>query len=215
MTEAEILKQLYEAVIQGNAAATRTAANQGLEQGMSPLIMIEQGMTTGIKEVGDRFGVGEMFLPEMVSSAEAMEAGLQVLEPHLGQAQGPKKNRILIGTVQGDIHDIGKNIVIALLKVNGFEVIDIGRDVPSTQFVDKAVDLDVSIIGLSGLLTTSMPMMRDVVQMLEQDGVRNRFKVMIGGGPTSQAYADQIRADGYGETAFSAVSLSNQLLQNR
>jgi corrinoid protein of di/trimethylamine methyltransferase len=213
MTEADILKQLFDAVIQGNAAALVAAANQGLGEGLSPIIMIEQGMTPGIKEVGDRFGEGEMFLPEMVSSAEAMEAGLQVLESHLGQAEGAKKSRILIGTVQGDIHDIGKNIVIALLKVNGFEVIDIGRDVPSTQFVDKAVDLDVAIIGLSGLLTTSMPMMRDVVQMLEQDGVRNRFKVMIGGGPTSQAYADKIGADGYGETAFSAVSLSNQLIQ--
>jgi methylmalonyl-CoA mutase cobalamin-binding domain/chain len=170
-------------------------------------------MTPAIKEVGDQFGAGEMFLPEMVASAEAMEAGLQVLEPHLGQTQGPEKSRILIGTVQGDIHDIGKNIVIALLKVNGFDVIDIGRDVPSTAFVDKAIDMDVEIIGLSGLLTTSMPMMRDVIQLLEQDGVRNRFKVMIGGGPTSQAYAEKIGADGYGETAFNAVSLSNQLIQ--
>jgi len=213
MTESEILKQLFDTVFQGNPTGTLAAAQHGLEAGLSPLMMIEQGMTPAIKEVGDRFGEGEMFLPEMVASAEAMEAGLQVLEPHIGQAQGPKKSRILIGTVQGDIHDIGKNIVIALLKVNGFEVVDIGRDVPSTVFVDKAVDMGVEIIGLSGLLTTSMPMMRDVIQMLEQDGVRERFKVMIGGGPTSQAYADKIGADGYGETAFSAVSLSNQLIQ--
>jgi 5-methyltetrahydrofolate--homocysteine methyltransferase len=213
MTEVEILKQLYDAVFQGNPASTKELAKQGLDAGLSPLEMIEQGMTPAIKEVGDQFGAGEMFLPEMVASAEAMEAGLQVLEPHLGQAQGPKKSRILIGTVQGDIHDIGKNIVIALLKVNGFEVIDIGRDVPSTVFVDKSIDLDVEIIGLSGLLTTSMPMMRDVIQLLEQDGVRNRFKVMIGGGPTSQAFADKIGADGYGETAFNAVALSNQLTQ--
>src|SRR4030042_2552023 len=180
MTEAEILKQLFDTILQGNSASIVQIAKNGLDAGLSPLIMIEQGMTPAIKEVGDRFGNGEMYLPEMVSSAETMEAGMQILEPHLGQSQGPKKSRILIGTVQGDIHDIGKNIVIALLKVNGFEVIAIGRDVPSTVFVDKAVDLGVEIIGLSGLLTTSFPMMRDVIQMLEQDGVRERFKVLIG-----------------------------------
>ncbi len=213
MSEAEILKTLFDTVLQGNSAGTAEAAKNGLEAGYSPLDMIEKGMTPAIKEVGDRFGCGEMFLPEMVSSAEAMEAGLQVLEPHFSQAEGHRKGRIMIGTVQGDIHDIGKNIVIALLKVNGYEVIDIGRDIPSTVFVDKAVDLGVDIIGLSGLLTTSLPMMRDVIQMLEQDGVRDRFKVMIGGGPTSQAYADQIGADGYGETAFNAVDLSNLLIK--
>ncbi len=213
MSEVEILKQLYDTVVQGNSAGTVNAAKYGLEEGLSALVMIEQGMTPAIKEVGDRFGNGDMFLPEMVASAEAMEAAMQVLEPHLGQSQGPKKSRILIATVQGDIHDIGKNIVIALLKVNGFEVIDVGRDVPSTLIVDKAVDMDVEIIGLSGLLTTSMPMMRDVIQLLQQDGVRDRFKVIIGGGPTSQAYADKIGADGYGENAFNAVSLVEQLAQ--
>ena len=207
MSNPDVLKQLFDNVLQGNAAATAEAAQKGLEQKMSPLEMIEQGMTPAIKEVGDRFGKGEMFLPEMVSSAEAMEAALQVLEPHFGKEEGQKKGRVLIATVQGDIHDIGKNIVIALLKVNGYEVIDIGRDVPSTVIVDKAVDLGVEIIGLSGLLTTSLPMMRDVIQMLTQDGVRDRFKIIIGGGPTSQAFADQIGADGYGETAFSAVTL--------
>ena len=213
MTDSDTLKELFNTVFQGKPDETAQLAKKGLEAGLSPLVMIEQGMTPAIKEVGDCFGRGEMFLPEMVSSAEAMEAGLKVLEPHLGQAQGPKKSRVLIGTVQGDIHDIGKNIVIALLKVNGFEVIDVGRDVASTVIVDKAVDLGVEIIGLSGLLTTSMPMMRDVIQLLDQDGVRDRFKVMIGGGPTSQDYADKIGADGYGETAFSAVALSNQLMQ--
>ncbi len=213
MGEAEIIKSLHDTVFMGNAAGTAEAAKKGLEEGLSPLVMIERGMTPAIKEVGDRFGSGEMFLPEMVSSAEAMEAGMRILEPHMGQSQGQKKSTVLIGTVHGDIHDIGKNIVIALLKVNGFEVIDLGRDVPSTVFVDKALDLGVKLIGLSGLLTTSLPMMRDVVQVLEQDGVRDRVKVMIGGGPTSQAYADKIGADGYGETAFSAVALSNQLTQ--
>jgi corrinoid protein of di/trimethylamine methyltransferase len=212
MSEKEILQQLYDGVLQGNKAKTVDAAEQSLQANIVPLQAIEEGMTPAIKEVGDRFGRMEMFLPEMVASADAMEAGLGVLEPHFEGDEGSKKGKVLIGTVQGDIHDIGKNIVIALLKVNSFEVADIGRDIPSTEFVDKTIDLGSQIIGLSGLLTTSMPMMRDVIQMLEDDGVRDQYKVIIGGGPTSQEYADEIGADGYGESAFSAVELCSQLI---
>ena len=212
MSEKEILQQLYDGVLKGDKVKTAAAAEQGLDTNISPLAAIEKGMTPAIKEVGDRFGRMEMFLPEMVASAEAMEAGLEILEPYFEGDEGEKRGKVLIGTVQGDIHDIGKNIVIALLKVNSYEVIDIGRDIASTEFVDKAVDLGVDIIGLSGLLTTSMPMMRDVIQMLGDDGVRDQYKVIIGGGPTSQEYADEIGADGYGETAFSAVELCSQLI---
>ncbi len=212
MSEKEILQQLYESVLQGDAAKAVEAAQQALDAGISPLQAIEKGMTPAIQEVGDRFGKGEMFLPEMVTSADAMEAALGILEPFFEGDEGSKKGKVLIGTVQGDIHDIGKNIVIALLKVNGFDVIDIGRDIASTDFVDKAVDLGVEVIGLSGLLTTSLPMMRDIIQMLDDDGVRDQYKVIIGGGPTSQEYADEIGADGYGETAYSAVQLCNELL---
>jgi len=212
MSEKEILQQLYESVLTGNSGGAVDAANQALDAGISPIKAIEQGMTPAIQEVGDRFGRGEMFLPEMVTSAEAMEAALEVLEPHFEGDEGAKKGKVLIGTVQGDIHDIGKNIVTALLKVNGFEVVDIGRDIPSTDIVDKAMDMGVEVIGLSGLLTTSLPMMRDIIQMLDDDGVRDQFKVIIGGGPTSQDYADEIGADGYGETAYNAVQLCNQLL---
>ena len=186
MSEKEILQQLYESVLTGNSGGAVDAANQALDAGISPIKAIEQGMTPAIQEVGDRFGRGEMFLPEMVTSAEAMEAALEVLEPHFEGDEGAKKGKVLIGTVQGDIHDIGKNIVTALLKVNGFEVVDIGRDIPSTDIVDKAMDMGVEVIGLSGLLTTSLPMMRDIIQMLDDDGVRDQFKVIIGGGPTSQ-----------------------------
>ncbi len=212
MSEKEILLQLYESVLAGNEGKAVEAAQQALDAGISPIKAIEEGMTPAIQEVGDRFGKGEMFLPEMVTSADAMEAALQVLEPHFEGDEGAKKGKVLIGTVQGDIHDIGKNIVTALLKVNGFDVVDIGRDIPSTDIVDKAMDMEVEVIGLSGLLTTSLPMMRDIIQMLDDDGVRDQFKVIIGGGPTSQEYADEIGADGYGETAYNAVQLCNQLL---
>ncbi len=214
MNEKEILQQLYESVLTGDSGKAVEAAQLALNTSISPLKAIEKGMTPAIQEVGDRFGKGEMFLPEMVTSAEAMEAALEVLEPHFEGDEGAKKGKVLIATVQGDIHDIGKNIVTALLKVNGFDVLDIGRDIPSTDIVDKAMDLDVEVIGLSGLLTTSLPMMRDIIQMLDDDGVRDQFKVIIGGGPTSQEYSDEIGADGYGETAYNAVQLCNQLLGN-
>ncbi|MEN8241389.1 MAG: corrinoid protein [Chloroflexota bacterium] len=212
MSKKEIFKAFYDSVLEGNSSAAVDAAKKSLEAGISPLDAIQQGMSPGIKEVGERFGRNEMFLPEMVASADAMEAAMEILEPHFEGDEGEHKGKILIGTVQGDIHDIGKNIVIALLKVNGFEVIDVGRDIASTDFIDKAIDQEVEIIGLSGLLTTSLPMMRDIIQMLIDDGVRDQYKVIIGGGPTSQDYADEIGADGYGETAYSAVELCNQLV---
>ncbi len=212
MSEKEIFEKLYESVLGGYMEQAAEAAQQALDANITPLKAIDGGMSPAIKEVGERFGRGEMFLPEMVSSADAMEAALAVLEPFFEGDEGEKKGKVLIGTVQGDIHDIGKNIVIALLKVNGFDVIDIGRDIASTDFVDKAVELGVEVIGLSGLLTTSLPMMRDIIEMLGDDGVRDQYKIIIGGGPTSQDYADEIGADGYGDTAYSAVELCNQLL---
>jgi len=212
MNKQEILKTFYDAVIEGDSEQAKELAKESIALNIAPLEAIEKGMSPAIQEVGERFGRSEMFLPEMVLSAEAMEAALEILEPHFEGDEGSKKGKVLIGTVQGDIHDIGKNIVIALLKVNGYEVVDIGRDIASTEFVDKAIDMDVDVIGLSGLLTTSLPMMRDIIQMLEDDGVRDQYKVVIGGGPTSQDYADSIGADGYGETAYNAVELCNQLV---
>ena len=212
MDQEKILKSLYESVVEGDAGRARQAAIESLEAGIPPLVAIEAGLNSGIREVGVRFGRCEMFLPEMMLAAEAMEEAIAVLEPHLEKEQTKKKGRILIGTAKGDIHDLGKNIVIALLKVSGYEVIDLGRDVPSPQFIDRAIESSVQVIGISCLLTTTMPMMRDVIQMMEEEGVRSRFKVIIGGGPTSQAYADQIGADGYGETAQHAVDLCDRLL---
>ncbi len=214
MGEKEILEQLFESVLKGDLTGSANAAQKSLDADIPPLVVIQKGMTPAIKKVGDAFGRGEMFLPEMVASADAMEAALEILEPFFEGDEGRKKAKVLIGTVKGDIHDIGKNIVIALLKVNGFDVIDIGRDIASTDFVDKAIEMEAEIIGLSGLLTTSLPMMRDIIQMLDEDGVRDQYKVIIGGGPTSQDYADDIGADGYGETAYTAVELCNQLTGN-
>ncbi len=212
MSEKDILQNLFTAVVEGNAERARAAAEQSLEADILPLMAINDGLTPGIRKVGDLFGRGEMFLPEMLLSAQAMEAAIEVLEPHFTGDAAIKKGKVLIGTVKGDIHDIGKDIVIGLLKVNGYEVIDLGRDVPTFDFVDKAIESDVKIVGMSGLLTTGLPMMREVIQLMRDDGVRDQFKVMIGGGPTSQEYADQIGADGYGKTAYDAVTLCDHFL---
>lgn len=208
----EIIQSLKQAVIDGDNDKAAWAATRSLELGIPALVSIEKGLTSGIREVGDRFGRNEVYLPEMMMAAEAMEAAIAILEPHLHGEAANKKGKVLIGTVKGDIHDLGKNIVIALLKANSYEVIDIGRDIPSSSFIDRALEAKAHIIGLSGLLTTALPMMREVIQMMVEDGVRDQFKVIIGGGPSSQEYADEIGADGYGETAQHAVELCNRLL---
>ena len=211
-TEAEILQQMYDAVIAGDEEECVAAAEASLEAGVRPITSIEGGLTPGIREVGDRFGRMEMFLPEMVLSAKAMQAAVGVLEPHFAEGENESKGKVIIGTVKGDIHDIGKNIARALLTVNGYEVIDLGRDVDLTEFVDVAEKEDAAIIGMSGLLSTSLPLMRDTIQMLKDDEVREKYQVIIGGGPTSQEYADQIGADGYADTAFDGVDLCDRLL---
>ena len=206
----EILKGLYEAVLNGDEEKAVLLTKQSIEAEIAPIDAIDKGLALGIKEVGDRFGRWEMFLPEMVASASAMEASVKILEPYFEGGASRKKGKVIMGAVKGDIHDIGMNIVIALLKVNGYEIIELGRDVPAPDFVDKAVELDAQIIGMSGLLTTSMPIMRDVIQMFSDGGNRDKFKILIGGGPTSTEYAAEIGADGYGDTANDAVNLCDQ-----
>jgi corrinoid protein of di/trimethylamine methyltransferase len=212
MNDETILEDLYEAVLNGDVDGAKEAARQSLEAGMSPLKAVHEGLTPGIREVGDRFGRMEAFLPEMVLAADAMQGALTVLRPHFGEGGGPRKGKVLIGTVKGDIHDIGKNIAIALLKVNGYEVVDLGRDVDSVAFVDKAEEEDARIIGLSGLLTTSLPMMREVIALLEEAGIRDRYHVILGGGPTNQEFADSIGASGYAATAHDGVQLCDRLI---
>jgi corrinoid protein of di/trimethylamine methyltransferase len=210
--QVRILEELFNSVLDGDEELARSAADASLRAGLSPLDTIDRGLTPAIREVGERFGRMELFLPEMVMSAKAMEAAVHVLEPHLAGGAATVKARVVIGTVKGDIHDIGKNIAIALFKVNGFAVVDLGRDVPAAAFVDEALKHRAQIIGISGLLTTSLPMMREVVKILRDDGLRDRFKVVIGGGPTSQEFADRIGADGYAETAYDGVLLCERLI---
>jgi len=208
----EILDELQRAVIAGEIDSCVDAAERSLEAQLPPIASIEGGLTPGIREVGDRFGRMEMYLPEMVLSAEAMQGAIGVLEPHFGAGDSYKKATVILGTVKGDIHDIGKNIVRALLTVNGYQVIDLGRDVALTDFIDRAEDEKADIVAMSGLLTTSLPLMRDTIRLMNDDGVREKYRVIIGGGPTSQEYADGIGADGYANTAFDGVELCDGLM---
>lgn len=208
-----ILKGLSDSVIRGSPEEAKGFAEQSIKAGVPPVTALEEGLTVGIREVGDRFGRGEAYLPEMVLGAEAMQAGIAVLEPYLGEEGTMKKGKILIGSVQGDIHDIGKNIAAALLSVNGFEVTDIGRDVTPTGFLDALAANEVDIIGMSCLLTTSLPYMAETIELLEEEGLRQKYRVIIGGGPTNQAYATKIGADGYAATAADGVKLCENLLR--
>lgn len=210
--EGALLREMYDGVIDGDEDKCVAAAEAALEAGLRPLVCIEEGLTPGIREVGDRFGRMEMFLPEMVLSARAMQAAVGVLEPYFAEGENESKGKVIIGTVKGDIHDIGKNIARALLTVNGYDVIDLGRDVELTDFVDVAEKEGAAIIGMSGLLSTSLPLMRDAIELMHDDEVRDKYQVIIGGGPTSQDYADKIGADGYAETAFDGVDLCDRLL---
>jgi len=213
MSEREsILKGLYDSVISGNAEQASDFARQSIQAGLAPLESLDKGLTLAIREVGDRFSRGEAYLPEMVLSADAMQAAVTVLSPHLDARDTKKKGKVLIGSVQGDIHDIGKNIVAALMAVNGYDVIDVGRDVPPATFVDAAATHKVDIIAMSSLLTTTMAKMVETIELLSEDGVRARYKVIVGGSPISQSYADKIGADGYGNTASDAVALCDRLL---
>jgi trimethylamine corrinoid protein len=183
-------------ILDGDSAAVASAAQQALEAGEPPLELINRVLNPALKEVGDRFDRGEIYLPELILAAEAMEAAMQVIQPVLlaRQETASRSGRVVIATVQGDIHDIGKNIVAALLRANGFDVLDLGRDVPAVQIVTKAHEFNADIIGLSTLLSTTMPYCRDTVRLLDELGMREQFKVFIGGGPVTPEYATSIGA---------------------
>ncbi len=207
-----LLENLYAAVLEGDEEKCRTLAQESCEMGIPPLDVIELCLTPALREVGEAFNRMEVFLPEMLVCAEAMQAAVEVLEPYFDKKDQYTKGVVILGTVKGDIHDIGKNIFKALLEVNGYQVVDVGRDIAPTVFIDEALSKKAHIIAMSGLLSTSLAMMRDTIQMMKDDGVREQFKVIIGGGPTSQTYAEKIGADGYADTAYEGVELCDQLL---
>lgn len=210
----DLYRQMAQSVIDGEVEDATRLAQQAVEEGMDPLEAINHGFAKGLDVVGEAFGCGDMFLPDLVLAAEAMKAAIAVLEPVL-EEHGSERHvlgKVVIGTVEGDIHDIGKTLVATMLSASGFQVFDLGVDVPVAEMAEKAREIGADIVGVSSLLTTTMRKQKQVIEALEDLGIRHQVKVIVGGAPVTQSWADEIGADGYSEDAIGAVSLAKMLV---
>jgi len=214
--ENSIIANLRKVILEGDAEKTKELAQKSFELGIDPLKAIES-MADGVKEVGEKFGKGEVFLADLILAGEAMKAGISVLLPKIRAAKKERKfiGRVVIGTVKGDIHSIGKDIVATLLEAEGFEVINLGEDVPTEKFVEAVKHYKPDILGLSSLLTATMPMQKEVIDALVKEGLRSQVKVLIGGGPTTNEWAKEIGADGWAGDAVRAVELAKSVMLQR
>lgn len=214
MSKEDILSQMGKAVIEGDRDQAEALAKTALEKGLDLSEVIEKGYVPGIQEVGKLWESGEYFLPELITSAECMKAAMEVLQPQLKKSQIPTHSlgKVVIGTVEGDIHDIGKNLVASILSANGFDVIDLGADVKLEQFLSKAQEAKADLICLSALLTTTMVGQKKFIEALKEKNLYTQFKVMVGGAPVSQKWADTIGAHGYAENAMIAVQAAKKLM---
>ena len=209
--------ELKQAVITADEGLASEAARQVVTQGGDLLAAVAQGLSAGMAAVGEDFERGQCFLPELIGASQAFNAAMRVLEPEIEKAGGGLKRSgvAVVGTVAGDVHDIGKDIFAMLLKTRGFEVHDLGADVAMGSYVEKVDEVGADLIGMSALLTTTMPSQKEVIDMLSELGMRDRYVVMVGGGPVSQDWADQIGADGYAETAQDGAELAVKLVAER
>ncbi len=205
------IDQLREAVVEGEARDAVAQTTLGLEGGISPEVLLQDGLMAAMREVGRLFEEGEIFVPEMLVSAHAMKSSLEVLRPHLIDEDVKASGKVAIGTVEGDLHDIGKNLVAMMLQGSGFEVDDLGVDVYPERFVEAARD-GADVIAMSALLTTTMTNMERVVQAISEAGLRDKVRIIVGGAPITQSYCDEIGADGYAKTASSAVRMVQGVL---
>ena len=208
-----ILEEISMYLQQGRAKNVKKLVEQALEEGLSPQNILEEGLMDGMNIIGQKFKDNEVFVPEVLVSARAMNMGMEALKPYLLQENAKPAGKVVIGTVKGDLHDIGKNLVKLMMESKGFEVIDAGVDVSAEQFVEKAIEAEANIISCSALLTTTMLEMRRVVEVAEEKGVRNRIKIIIGGAPVTQKFCDEIGADGYATDAVSAAELALELVK--
>jgi 5-methyltetrahydrofolate--homocysteine methyltransferase len=208
------LKELYDAILTGNAKKAEAVTKAAIEEKQDPSEVVGKYMIPAMDEVGKRFECNEYFVPELLIAARAMKVALGLITPHLTGAAAQRAGRVVIGTVQGDLHDIGKNLVASMLEGGGFEVVDLGVDVPPEKFVEACRSKDGTIVALSALLTTTMTMMKQVIDALDKAGLRKTTKVMVGGAPITQQFADEIGADGYGDNASSAVALARKLVKS-
>jgi corrinoid protein of di/trimethylamine methyltransferase len=205
------LKKLHQAILDGNAKASAEETAQALVAGIDPMAIIEGTMIPAMDEVGRLFECQDYFVPELLLSGRAMKAAMQLLRPLLAKSGAQPAGRVVIGTVKGDLHDIGKNLVASMLEGGGFDVTDLGTDVSPDRFVAAIGEKNAGIVCLSALLTVTMPAMKTTIEALERAGVRNKVRVLIGGSPVTLQYAREIGADGYGENATAAVALAREL----
>ena len=208
-----LFKQLEENIISARETEVLKYVEEGLSQGFSPGEIMDKGLIPGMDVVGQRMRTGEMFIPEVLRSAKIMQKALGVLQPHMQQGQSSGRGHIIIGTVEGDLHDIGKNLVAIMLEGGGFTVTDLGTDVKPHQFIEAVKNNGVGILGMSALLTTTMPKMKETLNALEEAGVRQNLKVMIGGAPVTQKYADEIGADAFAANAAAAVEVAKEMMR--
>ena len=205
------MSDLYESILRGDARTAADVTKKELAAGVDALELVQKHMVPAMDEVGRRFECEEYFVPELLLAARAMKASLEFVRPLLAAQGAEPAGRVVIGTVKGDLHDIGKNIVAAMLEGAGFEVIDLGADVPAEKFVNAVKEKNANLVCFSALLTVTMPSMKTAIEAIKAAGLREKVKVMIGGAPVTQQYADQIGADGYGENAAVAVSIARRL----
>ncbi len=215
MNTEEFLNTVIEAIVEGNKDESVQLAQRAITEKMDLNEVIEKGYIPGIQQAGQLWDEGEYFLPELIASAECMKAAMKILRPELEKAQidVPSTGKIVIGTVAGDIHDIGKNLVASILSANGFDVVDLGADVKLETFIEKAEEVNADLICLSALLTTTMVGQKKFIELLKEKGMYGRFKVMVGGAPVNQKWADDIGADGYSENALTAVDAAKKLAE--
>ena len=215
MEKNQILETLCQKVIDGDIDGIKELSSEALENGVEPLEILEHGISKGMETVGKRFETGEAFLPELLLAADAFTSAMEVVSPALEARNDTvaKIGKVLLATVKGDVHNLGKNILATVLETNGFEVVDIGVDQDTLTIIDAAQKNRVDVIGLSAVMTTTMPHQKELISTLNELNLRNEFIVMVGGGPVSQKWADEIGADGYGKTAMDAVSIAAEKIK--
>ncbi|TES90830.1 MAG: hypothetical protein E3J94_04510 [Desulfobacteraceae bacterium] len=209
------MENIVRSIIDGDQVKAQENAREALNINIDPLEVVESGFSRGMAIVGESFERGESYLPELLMAAATFNAAMEILEPEI-EAQNKeiaKAGTVLLGTVKGDVHDLGKNIVAMVLETNGFSVVDIGVDVPSLNFIEEAKNVKADVIALSSLMTTTMPAQREIIEILKEKNLRDEYFVIVGGGPVSEEWAERIGADGFGKTAVDAVELIKRLLK--
>lgn len=206
------LQDVAQSVIEGDIDRVKDLTKILLDSGTDPLEIINQGLIAGMNVVGERFKAGDMFVPEVLMCARAMSSGMELVKPKIADRKVQSAGRFLIGTVKSDLHDIGKNLVAMMVESAGFEVINLGIDIAPEKFVEAIKEYKPDIVGMSALLTTTLPFMKDTIEAIEEAGLRDQVKIIIGGAPVTQSYADEIGADGYAAEAASATELCKKLM---